>query len=256
MKCFRLRCYVNNSFLVFHQGTKHSKTIKHSRFALVFHTVFSCLDPLMKHSNSLFTYNILNPENSTINRQSTLRNSRSTVNCAVINARSLTSMHKANDEVFSNMNCTHNFLIAENTDIAFITETWLTKSILDSEILPSNEFNIFRKDRETPRGGGVLLAVRSSLFSSIQQIDIPTDIEFVCCEVTTKNDKFLLASCYRPPNSNISWCRKFGETLQYLRDVYDQIVIAGDFNLPSIDWNCLENTTGSDELEFTKIQKF
>ena len=58
MKCFRWRCYVNNSFLVFHQGTKHSKTIKHSRFALVFHTVFSCLDPLMKHSNSLFTYNI------------------------------------------------------------------------------------------------------------------------------------------------------------------------------------------------------
>ena len=58
MKCFRLRCCVNNSFLVFHQGTKHSKTIKHSRFALLFHTVFSCLDPLMKHSNSLFTYNI------------------------------------------------------------------------------------------------------------------------------------------------------------------------------------------------------
>jgi hypothetical protein len=58
MKCFRLRCYVNNSFLVFHQGTKHSKTIKHSRFALVFHSVFSCLDPLMKHSNSLFTYNV------------------------------------------------------------------------------------------------------------------------------------------------------------------------------------------------------
>ena len=58
MKCFRLRCCVNNSFLVFHQGTKHSKTIKHSRFALVFHTVFSCLDPLMKHSNSLFTYNM------------------------------------------------------------------------------------------------------------------------------------------------------------------------------------------------------
>ena len=61
MKCFRWRCYVNNSFLVFHQGTKHSKTIKHSRFALVFHTVFSCLDPLMKHSNSLFTYNIKVP---------------------------------------------------------------------------------------------------------------------------------------------------------------------------------------------------
>ena len=66
MTCFRLRCYVNNSFLVFHQGTKHSKTIKHSRFALVFHTVFSCLDPLMKHSNSLFTYNILIKENARV----------------------------------------------------------------------------------------------------------------------------------------------------------------------------------------------
>jgi hypothetical protein len=52
---------------------------------------------------------------------------RSTVNCTVINARSLTSMYKTNDEVFSNMNCTYNFLIAENTDIAFITEKWLTK---------------------------------------------------------------------------------------------------------------------------------
>jgi hypothetical protein len=65
-----------------------------------------------------------------------------------------------------------------------------------------------------------------------------------------------LTSCYRPPNSNISWCRKFGETLQYLRDVYDQIVIAGDFNLPGIDWNCLENTTGSAELEFTEILNY
>ena len=81
----------------------------------------------------------------------------------------------------------------------------------------------------------------------------PTDLEFVCGEVTTKNDNFILASCYRQPNSNISWCRKFGETLQYLRDIYVQIVIAGDFNLPSIDWNCLENTIRSDELEFTEM---
>ena len=57
MKCFRLRCCVNNSFLVIHQGNQtleNNKTLAlHARVSyrfLVFHT-------LMKHSNSLFTYN-------------------------------------------------------------------------------------------------------------------------------------------------------------------------------------------------------
>jgi hypothetical protein len=82
MKCFRLRCYVNNSFIVFHQGTKHSKTIKHSRFALVFHTVFSCLGPLMKHSNSLFTYNLKN--SLIIHEENTKKNHKRVVSVYVI----------------------------------------------------------------------------------------------------------------------------------------------------------------------------
>ena len=50
MKCFRQRCCVTR-FSCFIRGSKHSKTTR---------TVFSCLDPLMKHSNSLFTYNVTN----------------------------------------------------------------------------------------------------------------------------------------------------------------------------------------------------
>ena len=40
-----------------------------------------------------------------------------------------------------------------------ITETWLSSTVLDNEILPSN-FSLYRKDRES-RGGGVLIAVNS-----------------------------------------------------------------------------------------------
>ncbi len=181
----------------------------------------------------------LQPQSSTKIQHQLLRNSCPSVNCVVLNARSLTSIHKKNDQIFSNMNCMQNFLIAENIDIAFVTETWLTKNILDNEILACNDFNIFRKDRQTSRGGGVLLAVKSSLFCSIKQVDVSTELEFVCCEVTTNDGKFLLASCYRPPSSNFSWCVEFSELLQHLRDVYDELVIAGDFNFPNIDWNCL-----------------
>ena len=60
MKCFRLRCCVNNSFLVIHQGNQtleNNKTL--ALRARVSYRFLACLDPLMKHSNSLFTYNII-----------------------------------------------------------------------------------------------------------------------------------------------------------------------------------------------------
>ncbi len=94
----------------------------------------------------------LQPQSSTKIQHQLLRNSCPSVNCVVLNARSLTSVHKKNDQIFLNMNCMQNFLIAENIDIAFVTETWLTKNILDNEILACNDFNIFRKDRQTSRG--------------------------------------------------------------------------------------------------------
>ena len=94
----------------------------------------------------------LQPQSSTKIQHQLLRNSCPSVNCVVLNARSLTSAHKKNDQIFSNMNCMQNFLIAENIDIAFVTKTWLTKNILDNEILACNDFKIFR--RQTNFSGG------------------------------------------------------------------------------------------------------
>lgn len=44
-----------------------------------------------------------------------------------------------------------------------VTKTWLKRDILNSEILPKNDFNIHQRDRIDKSGGGALLTVRSSI---------------------------------------------------------------------------------------------
>ena len=60
-----------------------------------------------------------------------------------------------------------------------ITETWLSASIFDLEILPTN-YIIYRKDRGT-RGGGVLIALEESIPSSI--IPSPGDLEVISVRI-------------------------------------------------------------------------
>lgn len=57
---------------------------------------------------------------------------------------------------------------AEESDIIFVSETWLSTDVLNSEILPEDYF-IVRNDRDT-HGGGVLLAIKSSSFKSAREI--------------------------------------------------------------------------------------
>ena len=57
------------------------------------------------------------------------------------------------------------FVYSHNFDVIAITETWLSNSIFDNEILPTN-YKIYCNDRGS-RGGGVLLAVRDNIISII-----------------------------------------------------------------------------------------
>ena len=56
-----------------------------------------------------------------------------------------------------------------------ITETWLTDSIYNNELLPSG-FDVYCKDRNN-RGGGVLLAVHQSILSP--QLSSPNNLEVI-----------------------------------------------------------------------------
>ena len=59
------------------------------------------------------------------------------------------------------------------------TETWLSDHIYDNEILPSG-YSVYRNDRPQ-RGGGVMIAVKDSLSSSL--VSSPKDLEVVSVAV-------------------------------------------------------------------------
>ena len=61
-------------------------------------------------------------------------------------------------------------------DLIAITKPWLEMGILDSEILPGDEFVIHRKDRVDKPGGGVMSTVRSNI-PCLRSPDIESDAE-------------------------------------------------------------------------------
>jgi len=88
----------------------------------------------------------------------------STLKLFQINARS----------VVNKINQIQNFVYSNSVDILGVTETWLTDSIYDQEILPTN-FTIYHKDRDS-RGGGVMIAVRNNIHSELTPLDCNLEV--------------------------------------------------------------------------------
>ena len=160
---------------------------------------------------------------------------KKSLKCASINVRSLTSAVKStNGETSSNLHSFQNFVYAEDIDIVFANETWLSNSVNSVEILHS-EYAIFRNDREGRRGGGVMLGIRTGLFKTIRKIEHNYDLEFILVQLTTmSNCEILICSCYRPPNAEKNWMESFEKFLNDVCTRHSKIVLAGDFNLPRV----------------------
>ena len=89
------------------------------------------------------------------------------------------------------------FVYTSNCNVVCITETWLSDSLFDLEILPTN-YTIYRKDRCT-RGGGVLIALEESIPSSI--IPSPSNLEVISVRIEV-SIPISLCTVYIPPNPN------------------------------------------------------
>lgn len=136
-------------------------------------------------------------------------------------------------------------------DIIAVSETWLSENHFSSELFDCNLFNVFRKDRcgfttGMTRGGGVLLAIRSSLLCS--RIELPSDalnLQFdvdqliVRISIDNLHDVFIILS-YIPPRSSFELYNvHIDNCSKILNDIKNNqnIIILGDFNLPFINWS-------------------
>ena len=195
-----------------------------------------------------------NPGPTANNNRQQLAHENFSVRCLVTNARSLVSSHKSNGKHICHLTNFQNLVHSEQADVVWVTETWFRDDIDDAEILPWGDYVIYRKDRKT-RAGDVLLAVKSSSFSSSREVKLDTDLEILAVELTSYcNKKFLACCIYKPPqNINRQWLEEFNLCLAKLCSDYFNILLCGDFTFPRINWNSPEVTTGVDEVQFTEL---
>ena len=106
----------------------------------------------------------------------------------------------------------HHYVESHIPDIVILNETWLKESINDNEILPSNLYTIFRRDRsqeshptdiDNPKkfrrnGGGVLIAINNSIAGSFKIIPLKCKAEMLAVEIVLENKtKIIISTCYR-----------------------------------------------------------
>ena len=128
-----------------------------------------------------------------------------------------------------------------NYDVVCACETWLNNLILCSEILP-NYGSIFRCDRADRIGGGVLVAVKTSIQVTRRHDLEPDNTELVVTELMKSNNKpIILYTFYRPPDSKPDVLQQLNDSIQNNPES-SRIVLVGDFNLPSVKWSSDQKT--------------
>ena len=118
------------------------------------------------------------------------------------NVRSLKAFVKDCDgpsSYISKLSLFQDLVYGADYDMVAITETWLNPSVSSLEILPYG-YDLYRKDRESRVGGGVMLAVKNKIAVK-GCLDLPG--ETVAVEIKLSADKLLLVVvCYRAPNDH------------------------------------------------------
>ena len=97
-------------------------------------------------------------------------------------------------------------------DLIILNETWLKDTIDNNEILSCQQYKIFKCDRTTEthppdpddpkkfrkNGGGVFIAVKTSLAINAQRINLKIKAELLAVElVMNDSSKVIIATCYR-----------------------------------------------------------
>ncbi|KAJ3656547.1 hypothetical protein Zmor_015618 [Zophobas morio] len=119
-----------------------------------------------------------------------------------------------------------------------VTETWLTSDIPDSLVSLSG-YSLFRRDRQSIRGGGVCIYVSNFVMSNfiVSVVDSDTsNVESLFLKVTGKSLSIVLGCVYRTPSSDFDSDLELFNALTVLANDYNNLLICGDFNMPELNW--------------------
>ncbi|PKU40561.1 adaptin ear-binding coat-associated protein 1 [Limosa lapponica baueri] len=121
----------------------------------------------------------------------------------------------------------------ENYDTVAITETWWED--LHNWSAAINGYQLFRRDRQGRRGGGVAVCVRD-IFECLEVNNGNDSVECLWVRIKGKANKAdsTVGVYYRPSNQDVeveSFYQQLAELSQSLA-----LVLVGDFNFPDICW--------------------
>ena len=151
----------------------------------------------------------------------------------------------------------HNILYTNSSDCIFITESWLHDSISNGLLDPKTEYNVYRKDRDGKRGGGICALINKSI--CVLPVDLTNkyaNLEVVCLDFINTKPYLRAFIVYRPPKYDL-------DAVAYIKLLIDCIteftnnskrihLIIGDFNVPNINWN--SHCSSSDQISDTLLQ--
>ena len=157
-------------------------------------------------------------------------------------------------------------------DLVMLNETWLNKSIKNSEIIEGSDYNVFRSDRSQvthprdpnnlkkfkKRGGGVLIAVRSDIDAVSKRVSLKSGAEIVAVEITFDGSKFVFCTCYRVGTLGIVNHDSIRSSIASLfkSKKPKRIFIVGDFNLSSVHWPLVDNDPNVNSTEKVFVDTF
>lgn len=97
-------------------------------------------------------------------------------------------------------------------------------------------FTVYRKDRPGVRGGGVIVAIRNNVSSSV--ISLNSTLEILWVTIKLEFQTCVVGVCYRPPNSPADFVEGLTEVIDEIQCRFPNcpLILAGDFNYPGIDW--------------------
>lgn len=128
-------------------------------------------------------------------------------------------------------------------DVVCLTETWLCGGISDAELF-NPDYLVFRRDRhgsslDSSVGGGVLCAIRRCIPCRSVAVPRCDDLELLCSALMLPQKCIFVVVVYIPPRSAPAIYERLAACIESITGSMhprDEMLLFGDFNLPSVDW--------------------